>query len=47
MRTGAVGAGLIVKEGKGDRDKLIEKWTEELKVSWPSCILFIEEKENR
>ena len=47
MRTGAVGAGLIVKEGKGDRDELIEKWTEELKVSWPSCILFIEEIENR
>ena len=43
MRTGAFGAGLIVKEGKGDRDELIESWTEELKTSWPSCILFIEE----
>jgi hypothetical protein len=41
MRTGALGADLIVKEEKGDNDELIAKWTEELKTSWPSCILFI------
>ena len=40
MRTGALGAGLMVKTGKGDGRELIEAWTEELKGKWPSSILF-------
>lgn len=41
MCTGARNAGLYVKDGTEDREALIERWTEELKSSWPSCILFI------
>jgi hypothetical protein len=40
MRTGALGAGLMVKTGKGDGREVIEAWTEELKGKWPSSILF-------
>ncbi len=39
MRSGAHDAGLFVKTEKADRERLIEKWTEELKRKWPSCIL--------
>lgn len=39
MRSGARDAGLFVKMEKVDRERLIEKWTEELKRKWPSCIL--------
>jgi hypothetical protein len=41
MRTGAINAGLFVKDESEDREALLERWTEELKSSWPSCILFI------
>jgi hypothetical protein len=41
MCTGAINAGLLVKEKSEDREALIERWTDELKSSWPSCILFI------
>ena len=40
MRTGALRAGLFVKTENVDRQKLLEKWTAELKSRWPSCILF-------
>jgi hypothetical protein len=40
MRTGAHQAGLLVKTESVDRQKLIEKWTAELKGKWPSCLLF-------
>jgi hypothetical protein len=43
MRTGALSAGLLVKTGNVDRQKLMEKWTAELKSKWPSCILFLRE----
>jgi len=39
MRSGARDAGLFVKMDKVDRERLIEKWAEELKRKWPSCIL--------
>jgi flavodoxin len=41
MRTGALSAGLLVKTEDIDREKLIEKWTAELKNMWPSSILFL------
>jgi hypothetical protein len=41
MRTGALRAGLLVKAENFDREKLIEKWTAELKSMWPSAILFL------
>lgn len=40
MRTGALDAGLMVKTEKVVREKLIERWTTELRRRWPSCILF-------
>ena len=43
MCTGARNAGLFVKDMSENREELIERWTQELKSSWPSCILFIEE----
>ena len=44
MRTGARRAGLFVKTENVDRQKLIEKWTSELKGKWPCCILFLTSK---
>lgn len=44
MRTGALDAGLFVKTEKSDRQELIEKWTTELKIQWPSSILFLTDK---
>jgi hypothetical protein len=41
MRTGALGAGLLVKTENIDRRKLLKKWTTELKDKWPHSILFI------
>lgn len=40
MRTGALGAGLFVKTENISQQEFIEKWTDELKNKWPSCILF-------
>ncbi|MDH5450112.1 MAG: DUF3795 domain-containing protein [Candidatus Bathyarchaeota archaeon] len=40
MRTGARRAGLFVKTENSDRQKLIEKWTADLKTKWPYCVLF-------
>lgn len=44
MRTGAIDAGLFVKDEKTDQRKLIEKWTVEMKSKWPSSILFLTDK---
>jgi hypothetical protein len=41
MRTGAIQAGLFVRTENVNRQKLMEKWTTELKNKWPSCILFL------
>jgi len=41
MRTGASRADLVVKTENVDTQKLIEKWTAELKNRWPSSILFL------
>ena len=41
MRTAARNAGLFVKDKSEDREALLERWTEELKSTWPSGILFI------
>ena len=43
MRSGALGAGLIVKAEDVDQEELIEEWTAELKSKWPTQILFIQE----
>jgi hypothetical protein len=40
MRTGALGAGLMVKNEVTDQRELIEKWTVELKSKRPSNMLF-------
>ena len=40
MRTGALDAGLIVKNEIVDPRELIEGWTEDLKNKWPANILF-------
>jgi len=42
VRTGALRVGMLIKTDKGQQ-KLIEKWTAELKNKWPSCILFLRE----
>jgi hypothetical protein len=44
MRTGALKAGLMVLNQGDDRVETLEKWTQELKSEWPSCILFAKEK---
>ena len=43
MRTGALAAGLMVKTENIERQKLLEKWTAELKNKWPAYILFLRE----
>lgn len=43
MRTGALRAGLLVKTENVDQKKLLEKWIDELKSKWPSCILFLQD----
>ena len=40
MRTGACQADLCVKIENVDRQRLIEKWTIDLKGRWPWCIIF-------
>jgi len=44
MRTGALSAGLMVKTENVDRQKLIKKWTVELKNKWPLLILFLQDR---
>ncbi len=34
----------LMKIKKIDRDKIIEKWVNELKSKWPHCILFLSDK---
>ena len=43
MRSGALAAKLMVKTEIINNQKLIEKWTAELKSKWPCCILFLSE----
>jgi hypothetical protein len=40
MRSGAVKAGLFVKEGDVPREDLLEEWTTILKNRWPFCMIF-------
>jgi len=40
MRSGALKAGLSVKNKDDDTAKALEEWTQELKANWPCCILF-------
>lgn len=40
MQKGAQKAGLMVKTENIDPDKLLEKWSGQLKETWPSSILF-------
>ena len=42
MRTGARNAGLLVKTMDVDGKELLEKWIPELKIIWPSSILFLD-----
>lgn len=44
MRSGALGAGLVVKNTSDDRQQIIEKWIDELKNDWPCCILFMNDR---
>jgi hypothetical protein len=44
MRSGARKAGLSVKNQNDDRTEAVERWMSELKVKWPCCILFINDK---
>jgi hypothetical protein len=44
MRKGALGAGLFVKTRRADSQRLVKKWTSELKIRWPSCILFLKDR---
>jgi len=44
MRTGALKAGLLVKTRNVDRQRLMTKWTSELKSKWPCAILFLQEQ---
>jgi len=44
MRTGALRANLMVKVKNVNRQKLIDKWTPELKNKWPSSILFLQDQ---
>jgi len=39
MRTGALQAGLLVKTEDINHQGLIEKWINELKSTWPHCLL--------
>jgi hypothetical protein len=41
MRTGSRQAGLMVKTEKSGREKLIEKWMDEIKNKFPYFILFL------
>ena len=43
MRSGAIAAGLIVKNDMEDRDQTITRWETELSRRWPSSILFMED----
>jgi hypothetical protein len=43
MRSGALNAGLSVKNQGGDMTKTIRKWIEKLKATWPCSILFTED----
>lgn len=40
MRSGAIKAGLYVKEDDVPRDELLEEWTAILKSKWPFSLLF-------
>ncbi|GAG41758.1 unnamed protein product [marine sediment metagenome] len=40
MRSGAVAAGLLVKNESVDKQELIEQWTAQLKSKWPCSVLF-------
>ncbi len=41
MRKGAAGAGLKVKEYSADRETLIKEWLSELRLEWPTGVLFL------
>jgi hypothetical protein len=41
MRTGALGAGLLVKTENIGQQKLIEKWIDEIKSKFPYLLLFL------
>ena len=44
MRSGALAAGLCVREpGQGERG-LLEDWSQQLERRWPCCILFLPEE---
>ncbi len=43
MHSGALDAGLSVKDTTSDKQKLIDKWSTELKNKWPSAMIFMED----
>ena len=43
MRSGAIAAGLVVKNDMEDHDKAVARWEAEISRRWPSSILFIED----
>lgn len=45
MRSGARAAGLFVKDDTDDRDEILAKWIAEIPRTWPSSILFMEDRQ--
>lgn len=45
MRTGALRAGLKVMTERVDRRALLDRWTAELKNTWPCCVLFLKDED--
>jgi hypothetical protein len=42
---GARAVWMIVKTEEGDREGMIGRWTDDLRLQWPACVLFLEEKD--
>lgn len=41
VRSGALAVGMLLKTGKDDQAKLIEKWTSEIRSKFPNCVIEI------
>jgi hypothetical protein len=44
MRSGAIAAGLNIVEQGDDGQNRIDDWADQLAITWPCCILFMEEE---
>ena len=41
VRSGALAVGMLLKTGKGDQAKLIQKWTADIMNKFPNCVIEI------